>query len=318
MDMSVVIPVFNEAEGLSELRRRLTEVLGNAHLSFEVILVDDGSQDHSRSLMTDFHQEDERFRALFLSRNFGHQIAITAGLMHAKGDTIAIMDADLQDPPEVLKDFWKKLKEGYDVVYGVRRNRKEHVFKRLGYYIFYRLLNKLSDYPIPLDSGDFCLMSRRIVDHLNKMSEGHRYLRGLRAWSGFRQTGIEYERAHRYTGPSKYTFTKLFNLALDGLMSFSAIPVRSVIQFGFLTAVTSFVIGLVHLILKLFNIGNWPSGFASLFLLVAFLGGIQLITIGMIGEYIARVHMEVKKRPLFLVSEYIGIDASNQYDSHGE
>jgi glycosyltransferase involved in cell wall biosynthesis len=231
MDLSVVIPVFNEAEGLPELRRRLTDVLEKAQISFEVILIDDGSQDNSRYVMAEFHQQDERFRALCLSRNFGHQIAITAGLMHARGDVVAIMDADLQDPPEVLSVFWTKLQEGYDVVYGVRRKRKESVFKRMAYYVFYRLLSKLSDFSMPLDSGDFCLMTRRIVNHLNKMPESHRYLRGLRAWSGFRQTGIEYERESRYTGTSKYTLTKLFNLALDGLISFSAIPVRFIIQF---------------------------------------------------------------------------------------
>ncbi|MDA0711557.1 MAG: glycosyltransferase family 2 protein, partial [bacterium] len=243
MDLSVVIPVYNEATGLTELRRRLTETLEKDQISFEVIMVDDGSQDDSRKLMVEFHQTDERFRALFLSRNFGHQIAITAGMMHASGDTVAIMDADLQDPPEAIPTFVKKLREGYDVVYGVRRKRKEHIFKRLAYYVFYRLLAKLSDYPIPLDSGDFCLMTRRMVDHLNRMPEKHRYLRGLRAWSGFMQTGIEYERESRYSGKSKYTVTKLFNLALDGLISFSAIPVRLIIQFGFLTALTSFVIG---------------------------------------------------------------------------
>lgn len=314
MDISVVIPVLNEAHGLPELRRRLTEALDRAQLSFEVILVDDGSQDDSRNLMAEFHQQDERFRALCLSRNFGHQIAITAGLMHAKGDAIAIMDADLQDPPEVLLLFWKKLKEGYDVVYGVRRKRKENMIKRMCYFLFYRLLNKLSEYPMPLDSGDFCLMSRHIVDHLNKMPETHRYLRGLRAWSGFQQIGLEYEREGRFIGKSKYTFTKLFNLALDGLISFSAIPVRFIIQFGFLTAVTSFGIGVAYMILKLLDIGTWPSGFATLFLLIAFLGGIQLITIGMIGEYVARMHMEVKRRPLFLVADYIGIDPSNHSD----
>lgn len=314
MDMSVVIPVFNEEGGLEALRQRLTTVLEKAQISFEVILVDDGSQDNSRHLMAEFHQQDDRFRALFLSRNFGHQIAITAGLMHAKGDTVAIMDADLQDPPEVLSLFWKQLNCGYDVVYGVRRKRKEHIFKRLAYYLFYRLLNKLSEYPMPLDSGDFCLMTRRIVDHLNNMPESHRYLRGLRAWTGFSQTGIEYERDVRFSGRSKYTLSKLFNLALDGLVSFSAIPVRLIIQFGFLTALTSFCIGLAYMILKLFDIGTWPSGFATLFLLSAFLGGIQLVTIGMIGEYVARIHMEVKNRPLFFVSDYIGVDIPKKRD----
>lgn len=310
MDISVVIPVYNEADGLPELRDRLTQVLENAFSSFEVILVDDGSQDASRQLMAEFHKKDSRFKALFLSRNFGHQTAITAGLMHALGQTVAIMDADLQDPPEVLPQFADTLKAGYDVVYGVRRKRKEGLFKRMAYYVFYRLLNKLSDYSMPLDSGDFCLMTRQIVTHLNNMQEGHRYLRGLRAWAGFRQVGHEYERDSRFAGKSKYTLGKLFNLALDGMISFSAIPVRFIIQFGFLTAVTSFVVGLAYLVLRLLDIGTWPSGFATLFLLISFLGGIQLITIGMIGEYVARVHLEVKKRPLFLVAKYVGIDPS--------
>lgn len=307
-EMSVVIPVYNEAEGLSELRDRLTSALDQAQISFEVILVDDGSQDDSRNLMAEFHKKDARFKALFLSRNFGHQIAITAGLMHAKGNTVAIMDADLQDPPEILPALFDKLKTGYDVVYGIRRKRKEGFLKRSAYYLFYRLLKKLSDYPMPLDSGDFCLMTKRIVDHLNQMPEGHRYLRGLRAWTGYRQTGLEYERDLRYAGTSKYTLAKLFNLALDGMISFSAIPVRFIIQFGFLTAVSAFGIGMAYMVLKLLNVGTWPSGFATLFLLISFLGGIQLITIGMIGEYVARVHVEVKKRPLFLVANYIGIE----------
>ncbi len=307
MDMSVVIPVFNEANGLPELYNRVTRVLGNLNLRYEIILVDDGSTDASREIIKTFHERDPQICGLFLSRNFGHQTAISAGLHYAQGQIIVIMDADLQDPPEILPQFFSKIQEGYDVVYGIRRKRKENIWKRFTYYLFYRMLNHLSDSPMPLDSGDFCAMTRRIVDHLKAMPERHRFLRGLRAWSGYRQTGIEYERDSRYAGSSKYTLSKLFNLALDGLISFSAIPVRLIIQFGFFTAFTSFFIGLTYLVLKIFDIGTWPSGFATLFLLIAFLGGIQLITIGMIGEYVGRIHLEVKQRPLFLISEYIGI-----------
>lgn len=313
--MSIVIPVFNEADGLPELRKRLIDVLEPMGLTFEIILIDDGSTDASRERIVAFHRQDARICGLFLSRNFGHQIAITAGLQHARGNAVAIMDADLQDPPETLPIFLQKLKEGYDVVYGIRRKRKENALKRLSYYLFYRLLNRLSEQAMPLDSGDFCIMTRRIVNHLNTMPERHRFLRGLRTWAGYRQTGVEYERDYRFAGVPKYSFSKLFNLAIDGLISFSSIPVRMMIHFGFFTAFISFVTGLAYLILKLIGIGNWPSGFATLFLLIAFLGGIQLITIGMIGEYIGRIHMEVKNRPLFLISDYIGIQPVAQINS---
>ena len=307
MDLSVVIPVFNEAESLYELTDRLVNTLDPLGLSYEIILMDDGSTDGSRALIEQLHQKDARIQAIFLSRNFGHQIAITAGLHHVSGKVVAIMDGDLQDPPEILPEFWNKLKEGHDVVYGIRRKRKENVWKRLSYFLFYRFFNILSEFDIPLDSGDFCMMNRHIVDQLNRMPEHHRFLRGLRAWTGYRQVGIEYERAKRQTGEPQYTFSKLLNLALDGLISFSALPVRLIIQFGLIAACSSFVIGLFYLILRLLNIGTWPSGFATLILVTFFFGGIQLITIGIIGEYVGRIHMEVKNRPLYLVANYLGV-----------
>lgn len=312
MDFSVVVPVYNEADGLPELLKRLTNVLDKLGVKSEIVLVDDGSSDASRDLITAQHQGDARICGLFLSRNFGHQTAVSAGLQHARGKVIAVMDGDLQDPPEVLPQFLDRLKEGFDVVYGVRRKRKERAWKRLSYYLFYRCLGLLSDFKIPLDSGDFSVMTRRVVNDINAMPERHRFVRGLRAWTGYRQTGLEYERDSRFAGRPKYTLAKLINLAVDGLLSFSSAPVRLSIHFGFLIAATAFFVGMIYFVLRVFNIGTWPTGFATLFLLIAFLGGIQLITVGMIGEYVGRIHMEVKQRPLYLISEYVGLESERR------
>ena len=226
IELSLVVPLFDEAEVFARLVERLQVTMDSACFACEVILVDDGSEDGTRKLAEEICDRDTRFRAVLLSRNFGHQKAVSAGMDYALGRTVAILDGDLQDPPELLLDFHGKLREGYDVVYAVRRNRKEGFIKRFCYWTFYRLLRKLAAVDIPLDSGDFCLMSRKVVDHIRGMPERHRFIRGMRSWIGFRQASMAYDRDARQEGSSKYTFSKLLLLALDGLLTFSEFPLR--------------------------------------------------------------------------------------------
>lgn len=267
----------------------------------EVLLVNDGSRDGSLELMKSYHQRDPRFKVIDFARNFGHQIAITAGMDAATGDAVIILDADLQDPPEILPQFLAKWQEGYQVVYAIRKTRQENVFKRAAYATFYRLLDSISDIPIPLDSGDFCLLDRVIVETLKGMQERNRFVRGLRSWAGFKQIGIAYDRDKRQGGDVKYTLPKLFKLALDGIFSFSYFPLRIVSYFGFMVSGVSFLGILVYLFRKLVSHPNEPQGFPTLVILMLFLGGIQLISLGVIGEYIARIYDEVKRRPTYLI-----------------
>jgi dolichol-phosphate mannosyltransferase len=300
-DLSIVIPLYNEDQVFVELWLRLAKVLDAMPLLTEVVLVDDGSTDGTRELATMACQEDPRFRLVVLSRNFGHQLAVSAGLQHAGGRAVAILDGDLQDPPEVLAEFHRKLDEGYDVVYAVRRRRKEPWPKRLAYWAFYRLLRSMASVHIPLDSGDFCMLSRRVVRCINALPERHRFLRGLRSWVGFRQTGLEYERAAREAGASKYTFRKLLRLACDGVFTFSDAPLRLATGLGLLTTLGSLGIGAAV------AIWQWSAG-PMLAAGVFFLGGVQLVCLGILGEYISRIHAEVKGRPAFVVERLVGFE----------
>lgn len=304
---SIVIPIYNEEENLSELYSRLTAVMFSLQEPYEVILVDDGSRDNSLNIMREMHQRDERINIISLSRNFGHQIAISAGIEHASGKAVIVMDGDLQDPPEVLPQFIQKWKEGWDVVYAVRRKRKENLFKRTAYAIFYRLLKKISSIDIPLDSGDFSIMDRKIVDILKSIPERTRFVRGIRTWIGFKQMGLEYERDKRFAGEAKYNFKKLVKLALDGLISFSYVPLKLAVSFGFVISGVSFLGAIATLFQRLFTDTTVP-GYATTVISILFLGGIQLITIGILGEYIGRIYDEVKQRPLYIIQEIIGFD----------
>jgi glycosyltransferase involved in cell wall biosynthesis len=303
---SIVIPVHDEAEVLPELARQLEALMTRLDGATEVILVDDGSTDGSFEQMRALHEQDPRFAALRLSRNFGHQIAITAGLDHARGDAVVIMDADLQDPPEVVLEMAERWQEGYAVVYAVRSVREgEGRLKRATARGFYRLLDRLTSTRMPLDTGDFRLVDRTAVDALRSMREHRRYLRGMFAWIGFDQTGVTYVRAPRSAGRTKFSTRRMLSFAADGVFSFSVTPLRLALNVGFLISTISFVLGFAAIALVLAGAYTVP-GWASIAVAIAFLGGVQLTVLGIVGEYVARIHEEVKNRPLYLVREAVG------------
>lgn len=299
-ELSVVVPVYNEADSLPVLYSRLVGVLEGAKIEFEVVFVDDGSRDRSGEQLKRISASDKRIAVIELARNFGHQVAITAGLDFARGKAVAVMDADLQDPPEVLPDFVEKWREGNEVVYAIRTHRKESWLKRVGYAIFYRLLRCIASIEIPLDAGDFCLMDRKVVDLLKSMPERNRFVRGIRTWVGFKQVGLPFERHARYAGKSKYSFLSLLFLALDGLVSFSLVPLRIITLVGFAVSFISFLLAVFYAMVRL-QFGLNPPGFATITVAVFFLSGIQLITLGVIGEYVGRIFEEAKGRPLYVV-----------------
>jgi len=301
VELSVVVPVYNEEESLDELRRRLGEVLDRLAPDHEVWLVNDGSRDRTAEMLDTICASGSRWRALHLSRNFGHQAAVAAGLRHAMGQAVVVMDADLQDPPELVGAMLDRWREGYEVVYAQRvRREREGPFKRGFAWLYYRVLQALAPVRIPADTGDFCLMDRKVVDALIGLPERNPYIRGLRAWLGFRQTAVPFERAARFAGEPKYTFRKSLGLAINGLVSFSRQPLRIATWFGLLVSVASFLLALYFIVLRLtsgFDIRGW----ASTVVIILFLGGVQLLTIGIIGEYLSRIYDEVKQRPLFVV-----------------
>ncbi len=308
--ISIVIPIYNEEENITNLYNRLTAAAPSYKEDYELVLVDDGSRDASLTMMRVLAEKDTHVRVVKLSRNFGHQPAISAGIKAAKGDAIIIMDGDLQDPPEELHRFLDKWREGYEVVYAVRTKRKEGFFKKLAYSTFYKLLAWISDIEIPLDSGDFCVMDRKVVNVLNhEMPEQIRFVRGMRAYAGFSQIGVSYERAERAAGEVKYTFSKLMKLALDGLFGFSSFPLRLATYMGFLISIPSFLIGIFfifHRIIGFKVFGHTPDetpGTATLAVGMYFLGGVILIILGILGEYIGRIYIEVKRRPFYVVDE---------------
>jgi dolichol-phosphate mannosyltransferase len=305
VDFSVVVPVLNEAASLEELHRRLRAVMESLGGTFEIVFVDDGSSDGTVDALRQLHRRDPHVRAVILSRNFGHQRAVTSGLAYALGQAVIVMDGDLQDPPEVIPRLVAKWRAGHEVVYAVRRYRPEGVLRRAAYKGFYRVLARIADIDIPLDTGDFSLIDRRVVDVMNQMPERNRFVRGLRAWVGFRQTGIEYDREARKAGASKYSPTKLVALALDGLVSYSYAPLRLVSQLGIVTWFCS-LIGLAYLIVGRLVGSNIPAGWTSLIVTILFLGGIQLLALGILGEYLGRTLEEVKQRPHFVVRGLLG------------
>jgi polyisoprenyl-phosphate glycosyltransferase len=300
--ISVVIPLYNEEEMIEKLFERVQSALDGWTKDFEVLMIDDGSKDRTLELMNTCHAADARFKVFSLSRNFGHQAAFLCGLTHASGDYIAMIDGDLQDPPELLQQFYLKIQEGYDVVYGVRRKRKEHFFKKLAYHIYYRFLDKVSSVPIPLDSGDFSMMRRDVLDNILSMTEQSLFIRGIRSWVGFRQFGYEYERDKRFGGETKYTLKKLFQLAYNGVFSFSQYPVKLLTNLGVFVILLSIIYSMIIIYEKISS-PSIPQGFTTLAVAIFLFGGVQLVSLGMIGEYVLRIYDETRKRPLFIVKE---------------
>jgi polyisoprenyl-phosphate glycosyltransferase len=311
--LSVVIPCMNEQEVLGETNHRILAVLENASINFEVIYVDDGSTDATPDLLRELQAQDSRVRVIRFARNFGHQIAITAGLEHASGDAVVIIDADLQDPPQVILEFLAKWGDGYDVVYGVRTERNgETAFKRWTAKFFYRFISRLSETRIPLDTGDFRLMDRRVVDALLSMPERDRFVRGMVSWLGFSQVAVPYRRAPRAAGSTKFSLFKMVRFALDGIFSFSILPLRLATWTGFAASGLA-ILGIIIILLdRFFAVGGMVKGWSSTVVAVLFIGGVQLICLGIIGEYVGRIYGESKRRPLYIVRERMGFDTQAQ------
>lgn len=319
MLLSVIVPCYNEEAVLRELHQRLATMLEQIDTSsYEIIYVDDGSADETPQIIRELLMDDEHVRVLRLSRNFGHQVAVTAGLEHASGDGVLVIDADLQDPPEVIPEMVARWRDGYDVVYGMRINRAgETAFKLWTAKTFYRLLNHLSGIKMPLDVGDFRLLDRKVVNALLAMPERDRFLRGMVSWVGFRQVAVLYDRAPRLAGASKYPLLKMIRFAADGILSFSFMPLRLATWTGFI-AIGIALAGIIYAVLLRFLTDDWVRGWASLFVAVLFMGGVQLITLGIIGEYIGRIYGEVKQRPLYFLQERLGFAQSNHnVETHG-
>lgn len=310
--LSVVIPCYNEEEVIRETMSRLKLFCAELQdLSIELIFVDDGSHDRTREILKQFAKDDSRIKIIGFARNFGHQIAVSAGIDAASGDAVVLIDADLQDPPEVVHQMIAKWRDGYDVVYGTRTERPgESAFKLATARSFYRLLNRLSDVPIPLDTGDFRLMSRNVVDTLRAMPERDRFVRGMVSWVGFRQIALPYKRAERFAGESKYPLKKMLRFATDGILSFSTKPLQISVAMGMICASFSLVAIFYALYLRLFT-NIWVEGWTALMIAVLFIGGIQLVCVGILGEYVGRIYNEIKKRPLYVVQEYCGFDGTS-------
>ncbi len=303
--ISIIVPLYNEEESLPLLVERLNAVMDSFDKEVEVILIDDGSKDRTPFMIKALSLTDERYQAVLLSRNFGHQSALSAGMRYCNCTEAAfVIDGDLQDPPELLPQFYEKYEQGYDVIYAVRKNRKENIVKKMAYHLFYRILSEISNIDLPVDSGDFSLISREVIDVLNQMPEESRYIRGMRTWIGFKQTAFEYDRAERVAGDSKYSFKQLFKLAYNGIFNFSEIPIKLLTWLGASSIAFSLIYLLVVLIKKVF-FGGVPEGFTALFLAIVLFSGVQLVSIGIIGEYVLRIFFQVKKRPLFIVKEII-------------
>jgi glycosyltransferase involved in cell wall biosynthesis len=316
--VSVVVPCMNEAEVLRETHCSLATVLTQAAIDFEIVYVDDGSTDSTFDLLSELQTQDDRVRVVRFARNFGHQVAITAGLEHASGDAVVIIDADLQDPPEVILEFLVKWMDGYDVVYGVRTEREgETAFKLWTAKYFYRLIGRLSETRIPLDTGDFRLMDRRVVDALLSMPERDRFVRGMVSWLGFSQVAVPYRRAARAAGHTKFSLFKMLRFALDGIFSFSILPLRLATWTGFAASALA-VVGIIVVLLERFiGVPGLVKGWSSAVIAELFIGGVQLVCLGIIGEYVGRIYGEAKRRPLYIVRERMGFDTQAQPAARG-
>ena len=305
--LSVVIPCYNEEDVIGETIKRLKVFCSQlVNLDVELIFVDDGSKDSTRELLKSYAFEDSRIRVICFARNFGHQIAVTAGIDAAWGDVVILIDADLQDPPEIMHEMISKWREGYDVVYGTRTERPgESAFKLATARGFYRLLNHLSEVPIPLDTGDFRLMSKNVFETIKAMPERDRFIRGMVSWVGYKQIALPYKRSVRFAGVSKYPLVKMLRFAIDGILSFSIKPLQLSISMGFFCALIS-IAGILYVISVRIFTDTWVLGWTAMMITVLFIGGVQLICVGILGEYIGRIYNEVKNRPLYVVEEYMG------------
>jgi len=303
---SVILPVFNEESCLPEVIERINTSLSSLKSSYEIICVDDGSTDSTWAMINRFHQESDHIKGLKFSRNFGHQIAVYAGIKHASGQYIAVLDADGQDPPEVLPKMFQKCADSYDVVYAIRKKRKENIIKKMCYTLFYRLYRLVVPFYVPLDSGDFAVFTKPVADFIQSLPEKKPFIRGLRGWYGGRQTGMEYDRQSRISGKPKYSYYKLFLLAVNASISFSKMPLRLITLFGICISLISFLCGLYFIFLKT-TIGIDVPGWTSTALLIVLFGGINLFVLGIIGEYVGDIFDEVKNRPQFLIGQKVGL-----------
>ncbi|MEI6779137.1 MAG: glycosyltransferase family 2 protein [Chloroflexales bacterium] len=315
---SVVAPVYNEEQLIEEFCRRTSATLESLGEPFEIVLVSDGSRDRSPELMREINRRDPRVKVVYFSKNFGHQLAITAGTDYAQGHAVIVIDSDLQDPPEVIPELIAKWREGYEVVYAVRAEREgETWFKMMTAALFYRLIVKITSVNIPLDTGDFRLMDRKVVNSLARIREHHRFMRGLSVWVGYKQTGVPYRRHARKAGDTKYPLRKMLKFALDGITSFSYLPLQLATYLGFITAAISLTFLFAVIVMRLLYVGNPTDsafyGQASTLAMVLFLGAVQLVSIGIIGEYVGRIYDEVKGRPLYIVSDALGFDDDTPY-----
>ena len=310
IDISIIVPLYNEEDVFETLIQRLTHVIDTAKFHCEVVLINDGSTDKTAELINLTCRKDNRFSGVLLSRNHGHQLAVSAGLSYSRGKKGAmIIDGDLQDPPELINEFYNLLIDGYDVIYAIRKNRKESFFKKLAYSVYYRLQKKISSFNIPIDSGDFSMLSRRVVDTIVSMPEQSRYLRGMRAWVGYKQIGFEYDRDERHAGETKYSWSKLFELAFNGIFNFSDFPVKIITRLGFFTVLFSLIYFLYNIYRKIYY-NDVPQGFTATILAIILFSGVQMISLGLIGEYVLRIYNQVRNRPLFVVDKIIqdGLD----------
>jgi len=310
IDISIIVPLYNEEDVFETLLHRLTQVIDTTKFQCEVVLINDGSTDKTAELINQTCRKDNRFSGVLLSRNHGHQLAVSAGLSYSRGKKGAmIIDGDLQDPPELINEFYNLLIDGYDVVYAIRKNRKESFFKKSAYSVYYRLQKQISSFNIPIDSGDFSMLSRRVVDTIVSMPEQSRYLRGMRAWVGYKQIGFEYDRDERHAGETKYSWSKLFELAFNGIFNFSDFPVKIITRLGFFTVLFSLIYFLYNIYRKIYY-NDVPQGFTATILAIILFSGVQMISLGLIGEYVLRIYNQVRNRPLFVVDKIIqdGID----------
>jgi len=305
---SVVAPCYNEEKSLPELYRRIKEVMDQTSEPWELVLVNDGSADRTAELMSQLNAADSRVHYIDFARNFGHQIAVTAGMDYAQGEAVVLIDADLQDPPELILEMIKKWNEGYQVVYAVRKERKgESWFKLFTAKAFYRLIFRITDVKIPLDTGDFRLMDRKVVEAMKQMKEKHRFIRGMTSWVGFKQTGVEYVRQERFAGQTKYPLRKMLKFAMNAITGFSYLPLQLATYLGFIIAGLS-AVGVVAVVIARLSGSQAFFGQATTLIMVLFLGGVQLISLGIIGEYLGRIYDEVKGRPMYVVNEAVGFD----------
>jgi dolichol-phosphate mannosyltransferase len=303
MDISVIIPIYNEEGNIPLLHERLTKVMQGIGVEYELVFVNDGSVDKSMELIKELNKKDSNIKYIDLSRNFGHQIAVSAAIDKVQGDAVVIIDADLQDPPELIKEMYAKMKEGFEVVYAKRKKRAgESFFKLLTAKVFYRLMSKITNFEIPVDTGDFRIMHRKIVEILRIMPEKSKYLRGQIAWMGFNQTYVEYDRGARHKGETGYPFKKMLSFAIDGITSFSNFPLKLITYFGFIASFIAFIV-IIYALYSWYFLDSTNAGWTSTMVSILFIGGVQMIAIGVIGEYLSRMNNNVKNRPLYIIKE---------------